>query len=199
MPDPSRRDFLASLGIAALQPLLHHPVLAGDSRVSPEAAAVASGSPSPAARGVRVRAITAGVAMERRIDRASVERALEVLARARARFEHEGYEVETTRVTMTPVVAALDAEARRAALPAIADVDALIADRGAVCSLGPVLMSDRLDPEIFCRVHKQAILQLSCARELHSLAGGHYLLRLSDGSEVQIGRNYARDFRARFG
>jgi uncharacterized protein len=148
MPDPSRRDFLASLGIAALQPLLHHPVLAGDSRVSPEAAAVASGSPSPAARGVRVRAITAGVAMERRIDRASVERALEVLARARARFEHEGYEVETTRVTMTPVVAALDAEARRAALPAIADVDALIADRGAVCSLGPVLMSDRLDPEL---------------------------------------------------
>src|SRR5262249_18016714 len=60
-------------------------------------------------------------------------------------------------------------------------------------------LEDRLDPEVFCRVHKQAIVQLSFAREIHALAGGHYLLRLSDGSEVQIGRNYAQEFRARFG
>ncbi len=60
-------------------------------------------------------------------------------------------------------------------------------------------LEDRLDPAVFCRVHKQAIVQLSYAREIHSLAGGHYLLRLSDGSEVQIGRNYAREFRSRFG
>ena len=59
-------------------------------------------------------------------------------------------------------------------------------------------LEDRLDPEVFCRVHKQAIVQLSYAKELHSMAGGHYLLRLSDGSDVQIGRNYAREFRARF-
>ena len=60
-------------------------------------------------------------------------------------------------------------------------------------------LEDRLDPEVFCRVHKQAIVQLAYAREIHSLAGGHYLLRLADGSEVQIGRNYAREFRSRFG
>ena len=60
-------------------------------------------------------------------------------------------------------------------------------------------LEERLDANVFCRVHKQAIIQLSFARELHSLAGGHYLLRLSDGSEVQIGRNYARAFRAQFG
>jgi two-component system LytT family response regulator len=60
-------------------------------------------------------------------------------------------------------------------------------------------LEDRLPADVFCRVHKQAIIQLSHAREVHSLAGGHYLLKLSDGTEVQIGRNYARDFRARFG
>jgi two-component system LytT family response regulator len=60
-------------------------------------------------------------------------------------------------------------------------------------------LEDRLDTVAFCRVHKQAIVQLSHARELHSLAGGHFLLKLSDGSDVQLGRNYSKDFRARFG
>jgi len=60
-------------------------------------------------------------------------------------------------------------------------------------------LEERLNAEKFCRVHKQAIVQISHAREVHSLAGGHYLLKLSDGSDVQIGRNYVKDFRARFG
>ena len=60
-------------------------------------------------------------------------------------------------------------------------------------------LEERLNSESFCRVHKQTIVQMSHAREMHSLAGGHYLLKLSDGSDVQIGRNYVKDFRARFG
>jgi DNA-binding LytR/AlgR family response regulator len=60
-------------------------------------------------------------------------------------------------------------------------------------------LEQRLDPEAFCRVHKQAIIQLAHARELNSLVGEHYLLKLSDGSEVHVGRNYSTDFRARFG
>src|SRR5438477_2147082 len=35
-------------------------------------------------------------------------------------------------------------------------------------------LEDRLDGEIFCRVHKQVIVQLSYAREVHALAGGNY-------------------------
>lgn len=60
-------------------------------------------------------------------------------------------------------------------------------------------LEERLDLQIFCRVHKQAIVQLAHAREVHALAGGHYLLKLSDGSDVEIGRNYSKDFRSRFG
>jgi two-component system LytT family response regulator len=60
-------------------------------------------------------------------------------------------------------------------------------------------LEERLDAEVFCRVHRQTIIQMKHARELHALAGGHYLLRLSDGSEVEVGRSFSRDFRERFG
>jgi len=60
-------------------------------------------------------------------------------------------------------------------------------------------LEERLDLEHFCRIHRQTIIQLKHARELHALAGGHYLLRLSDGSEVEVGRSFSHEFRARFG
>jgi two-component system LytT family response regulator len=60
-------------------------------------------------------------------------------------------------------------------------------------------LEERLDANVFCRVHKQTIVQLAYAREVHSLAGGHFLLKLSDGSETQIGRNYVKTFRTHFG
>ena len=60
-------------------------------------------------------------------------------------------------------------------------------------------LEERVDPEVFCRIHKQFIVQLSYAREVHALPGGNYAVKLADGSELPIGRNYAKDFRARFG
>jgi len=140
MPDPSRRRFLASLGLVALSPALANPFLETDVLVRDES--------TPASRGVRVRTITAGVAMDRIADRAAVERALALLARGRKRFEDAGYEVQTTRVTMPPVLASLDAKSREAALASIADIDALVTSKGAVCSLGPVLTADRADAEL---------------------------------------------------
>ncbi|MEO6211298.1 MAG: DUF711 family protein [Gemmatimonadaceae bacterium] len=103
---------------------------------------------TPASRGVRVRTITAGVAMAHIADRAAVERVLALLARTRARVEAARYEVQTTRITMPPVIASLDAKGRRAALSAIIDIDALVTSAGAVCSLGPVLIADRADDDL---------------------------------------------------
>jgi two-component system LytT family response regulator len=60
-------------------------------------------------------------------------------------------------------------------------------------------IEERVDPELFCRVHKQAIVRLSLVREIHALAGGQYVAKLSDGFEVLVGRNYAHEFRSRFG
>ncbi|HEY8794576.1 MAG TPA: DUF711 family protein [Gemmatimonadaceae bacterium] len=149
MPDSSRRRFLASLGIAAVSPALVRPLFSGDALVTDTTTQPTPASSStPASRGVRVRTITAGVAMARGLDRGAVSRALELLARARKRFEAEGYEVQTTRIAMPPVIAALDSKARRAALASIADIDGMVASKGAVCSIGPVLTVDRTDDDL---------------------------------------------------
>jgi two-component system LytT family response regulator len=60
-------------------------------------------------------------------------------------------------------------------------------------------IEERVDPGLFCRVHKQAIVRLSLVREIHALPGGQYVAKLCDGYEVQVGRNYAHEFRSRFG
>jgi two-component system LytT family response regulator len=60
-------------------------------------------------------------------------------------------------------------------------------------------IEERVDPQLFCRVHKQAIVRLSLVREIQAVPGGQYLAKLRDGYEVQVGRNYAHEFRSRFG
>ena len=65
---------------------------------------------------------------------------------------------------------------------------------------GPRLHQKRFKiPARFCRVHKQAIVRLSLVREIRAVPGGQYVAKLSDGYEVQVGRNYAHEFRTRFG
>jgi two-component system LytT family response regulator len=60
-------------------------------------------------------------------------------------------------------------------------------------------IEDRVNRELFCRVHKQAIVRLSLVREINALPGGQYLAKLTDGHEVQVSRSFAHDFRSRFG
>ncbi|MEO8881299.1 MAG: DUF711 family protein [Gemmatimonadaceae bacterium] len=141
---------------------------------------------TPASRGIRVRTITAGVAMDRIGDRAAVERALDLLARARARFEAAGYEVQTTRITMPPVIASLDATARRAALADIASIDALVTSKGAVCSLGPVLIADRAEHELGAWAAEvvKATMSTSFSVMVASPAGGVHVHAARVAAEV---------------
>jgi len=144
MTDQTRREFLGTLGAAALVPPLVGSPLTGMLASGVHANAAAD----PPKRGFPVRTITAFVALDRLSDRAPLERALARLARAKSRFEAEGYEVQTTRVVLPPLVAAMDARRRRDALADIRGIDALCAEAHAICGLGPVLMADRPDAEL---------------------------------------------------
>ncbi len=102
-------------------------------------------SPARAPRAVTVRTITAGIALERLDDVATVARVLDSLARARQRFESEGYDVQTTRLTLPPLVARVDATSRGRMLDVIRALDTRVASAGARLGLGPILLDDRLD------------------------------------------------------
>jgi uncharacterized protein (UPF0210 family) len=93
----------------------------------------------------QVRALTAGVDLERLDDLAPVETALALLARARARLEREGFTVQLPRLSLPPRLAGLDADARRASLAHVQRLDALAGDAGALLSVGPVAIDDVYD------------------------------------------------------
>ena len=115
--------------------------------------AIAAGQQSPLGQGepassrlLRIRTLTAGVPLTTLDDLAPVRAALDGLTRARERCVAAGYEVQTIRIALPPLIAAMTQEARDAARPALVALDTLVAGRGAVVSLGPVLMEDRADP-----------------------------------------------------
>ena len=147
MPDQSRREFLSALGGAVLSsPLVGvRPLYRIRSAERDE-----GGTPSfvAATRGVIVRTITAGVALERLSDQRPISRALARLGRAKRRFEREGYEVQTTRITLPPLVAAMSTVQRRAAFDEVRALDARCAAAGVLLGLGPVLTMDRADDEL---------------------------------------------------
>ena len=61
---------------------------------------------------VRVRTITAGVELTSALELERVEAAVAFLARAKRTFENAGYEVQTLRVAVNPVIASLAPAAR---------------------------------------------------------------------------------------
>jgi uncharacterized protein (UPF0210 family) len=134
MRGTNRRETLRLLGAAAL----------GACAASVVAPLGRAGEARPR-HACRVRTITAGVPLPAGADARSLEQPLAMLARARARFESEGYEVQTLRITTPAIVAATPARDRRALADALVEMDAHAAQHGVRIGIGPLLTDDRLD------------------------------------------------------
>ena len=51
-------------------------------------------------------------------------------------------------------------------------------------------LEGRLDPKLFLRVHRSAIVNITRIKELHPLFHGEYTFRLACGRELTSGRGY---------
>jgi len=58
------------------------------------------------------------------------------------------------------------------------------------------LVSD-LDPQIFCRIHRSAIVNLNRVRALETNAGGEQEVRLHDGTALRLSRRYKKELESR--
>jgi len=76
-----------------------------------------------------------------------VDDAIAFLQRARKRFEGEGFEVQTTRIATQPFLDPAGVIARRRAIEPLQVLDRWVTERGVLISLGPVILTDRLDPD----------------------------------------------------
>lgn len=56
-----------------------------------------------------------------------------------------------------------------------------------------------LDPQVFARVHRSYIVNLTRISELHPMFNGEYVLILDDGTKLTLSRNYRDRFFDKFG
>ncbi len=133
MPDWSRRTFLqaiaASTGVAVAQAAL-------------------PSEPGSDQRPCRIRTITAGVTVPDVRDLRPLEAALAMLVRGRAAFTEAGYEVQTVRIALSPIVAALDSKGREHALDSLRALDSLVQSYGAIASVGPCASDTAYDADV---------------------------------------------------
>jgi uncharacterized protein (UPF0210 family) len=128
---PSRRDIFWLFGMAGLS-------------LSRASESVAASIVNP----VRVRTITAGVELTSALELDRVAAAVAFLTRAKRAFESAGYEVQTLRVAVNPVIASLAPDARDKALEQLRRIDELVASQGAIFNIGPILTADRSDDSL---------------------------------------------------
>ena len=57
----------------------------------------------------------------------------------------------------------------------------------------------RLPPRRWIRIHRAMLLNIEAVRELHTWFGGKLLVRLKDGTELQVARDRAAEVRAKLG
>ena len=89
-------------------------------------------------RRFRIRTLTAGVPLATLTDLAPVESALDWLGTARDGCIAAGYEVQTIRVALAPLLLDAAASVRTDALPRLVALDRLVGERGATLNIGPV-------------------------------------------------------------
>jgi uncharacterized protein (UPF0210 family) len=135
---------------------------------------------------VRIRTITAGVALAGLDDVGALDRALGRLLRARKHAEEAGFEVQTIRVATTPLAANLDESQRRRAIGALEKFDATIAAADALLSIGPILILDRFDPDLGAWAADLArrTRQISFSVTVSSAEGGVYRSAIRSAAEV---------------
>jgi two-component system, LytTR family, response regulator len=54
-----------------------------------------------------------------------------------------------------------------------------------------ISLEQKLDPEMFLRVHRSRIVRTACIIELSAIDNGEYLIKLTDGSQHRSSRTYA--------
>lgn len=120
---------------------------------------------------LRVRTITAGTKLPDLTKLELIEAAIADLRRARQRFVDAGYEVQTIRIALDPVLANLGAKQREQALPRLVEIDELAASNGAIVNLGPLIQGDTDDAALpawtaqFVRQTKATSFSVSIASE----------------------------------
>jgi two-component system LytT family response regulator len=60
-------------------------------------------------------------------------------------------------------------------------------------------LEDRLDPSVFFRIHRSAIVRLDRIDSLLHAAGGDYAVKLKDGTELSVSRSRRDELAARMG
>lgn len=56
-------------------------------------------------------------------------------------------------------------------------------------------LEGQLDPKQFVRIHRCTIINIECLREFRPLPHGDYMVKLIDGKELTMSRNYRQNFR----
>jgi len=97
-------------------------------------------------RPIKVRSITAFVAIDRAQYRQQMENAVRMLKAAKPEFEKAGYEVQTLRVTTQPFPQYTKAMPASEAMKLFEDLDAFGKQQGIMVNIGPAMLADSDDP-----------------------------------------------------
>lgn len=60
-------------------------------------------------------------------------------------------------------------------------------------------MEEKLDPDVFVRIHRSTIVRITCIRELKPFFHGDYMVYLKNGTELKLSRRYWPQVESRLG